>query len=43
MDLKQLTIDTYARNLNDLASSGKLDPVIGRDEEIYRFNCFNLW
>ena len=36
MDLKQLTIDTYARNLNDLASSGKLDPVIGRDEEIRR-------
>ena len=36
MDLKQLTIDRYARNLNDLASSGKLDPVIGRDEEIRR-------
>ena len=36
MDLKQLTIDTYARNLNDLASSGKLDPVIGRDDEIRR-------
>ena len=36
MDLKQLTIDSYARNLNDLASSGKLDPVIGRDEEIRR-------
>ncbi len=26
----------YARNLNDLASSGKLDPVIGRDDEIRR-------
>ena len=26
----------YARNLNDLAKSGKLDPVIGRDEEIRR-------
>ncbi|MEM7186715.1 MAG: ATP-dependent chaperone ClpB [Bacteroidota bacterium] len=26
----------YARNLNELASSGKLDPVIGRDEEIRR-------
>ena len=36
MDLKQLTIDSYARNLNDLALSGKLDPVIGRDEEIRR-------
>jgi len=26
----------YARNLNDLARNGKLDPVIGRDEEIRR-------
>ncbi|MGK0175302.1 MAG: ATP-dependent Clp protease ATP-binding subunit ClpB, partial [Ulvibacter sp.] len=26
----------YARNLNELAKSGKLDPVIGRDEEIRR-------
>jgi ATP-dependent Clp protease ATP-binding subunit ClpB len=26
----------YARNLNDLARAGKLDPVIGRDEEIRR-------
>ncbi len=26
----------YARNLNKLADSGKLDPVIGRDEEIRR-------
>jgi len=26
----------YAKNLNDLASAGKLDPVIGRDEEIRR-------
>jgi len=26
----------YARNLNDLAKEGKLDPVIGRDEEIRR-------
>lgn len=26
----------YARNLNDLASTGKLDPVIGRDDEIRR-------
>ncbi|MGB5510032.1 Clp protease N-terminal domain-containing protein, partial [Robiginitalea sp.] len=29
-------LDKYARNLNDLADSGKLDPVIGRDEEIRR-------
>lgn len=26
----------FAKNLNDLASTGKLDPVIGRDEEIRR-------
>lgn len=26
----------YAKNLNELAKSGKLDPVIGRDEEIRR-------
>ena len=26
----------YAKNLNQLASEGKLDPVIGRDEEIRR-------
>src|SRR5690606_11537062 len=26
----------YARNLNDYAESGKLDPVVGRDEEIRR-------
>ncbi|MBC2840744.1 ATP-dependent chaperone ClpB [Robiginitalea sp. SC105] len=29
-------LDKYARNLNDLADRGKLDPVIGRDEEIRR-------
>jgi len=29
-------LNLYARNLNDLANSGKLDPVIGRDEEIRR-------
>ncbi len=29
-------LDKYARNLNDLADKGKLDPVIGRDEEIRR-------
>ena len=26
----------YASNLNELASKGKLDPVIGRDDEIRR-------
>ncbi|MBT8195999.1 MAG: ATP-dependent Clp protease ATP-binding subunit, partial [Bacteroidia bacterium] len=30
------SLNKYARNLNDLANSGKLDPVIGRDEEIRR-------
>lgn len=29
-------LDKYAKNLNKLADSGKLDPVIGRDEEIRR-------
>ncbi len=29
-------LNLYARNLNDLARKGKLDPVIGRDEEIRR-------
>jgi ATP-dependent Clp protease ATP-binding subunit ClpB len=29
-------LDKYGRDLTDLARSGKLDPVIGRDEEIRR-------
>ena len=29
-------LQKYARNLNDAAREGKLDPVIGRDEEIRR-------
>lgn len=29
-------LDQYGRNLTDLAKRGKLDPVIGRDEEIRR-------
>ena len=29
-------LNKYANNLNDLALSGKLDPVIGRDDEIRR-------
>src|SRR3954454_12005850 len=29
-------LQKYARNLNDMARDGKLDPVIGRDEEIRR-------
>jgi ATP-dependent Clp protease ATP-binding subunit ClpB len=30
------TLSRYARNLNEMARNGKLDPVIGRDEEIRR-------
>jgi ATP-dependent Clp protease ATP-binding subunit ClpB len=30
------SLDKYAKNLNKLANEGKLDPVIGRDEEIRR-------
>jgi len=30
------SLEKYAKNLNQLAKSGKLDPVIGRDEEIRR-------
>ncbi len=29
-------LSRYANNLNDMAQSGKLDPVIGRDDEIRR-------
>ncbi len=30
------SLSKYAKNLNDLAETGKLDPVIGRDDEIRR-------
>ncbi|HAA01097.1 MAG TPA: ATP-dependent chaperone ClpB [Flavobacteriales bacterium] len=30
------SLNKYAKNLNDLAKNGKLDPVIGRDDEIRR-------
>lgn len=30
------SLKKYAKNLNELAAAGKLDPVIGRDEEIRR-------
>ncbi len=29
-------LDKYAKNLNEMAKEGKIDPVIGRDEEIRR-------
>ena len=35
-DNKYQTLQRYARDLTDLARKGKLDPVIGRDEEIRR-------
>ncbi len=33
---KYKALEKYAKNLNDLAQKGKIDPVIGRDEEIRR-------
>ncbi len=30
------SLKKYGRDLNELAREGKLDPVIGRDEEIRR-------
>ena len=33
---KYESLNRYAKNLNSLAQAGKLDPVIGRDEEIRR-------
>ncbi|MEA2115786.1 MAG: ATP-dependent chaperone ClpB [Thermodesulfobacteriota bacterium] len=33
---KYQALEKYARNLTDVARQGKLDPVIGRDEEIRR-------
>ena len=32
-------LQKYAVNLTEMAESGKLDPVIGRDEEIRRVSC----
>lgn len=33
---KYRSLERYSKNLNELAASGKIDPVIGRDEEIRR-------
>jgi len=33
---KYRSLEKYSKNLNQLAKAGKLDPVIGRDEEIRR-------
>ncbi len=35
-ETKYQAIERYSRNLTDLARKGKLDPVIGRDDEIRR-------
>lgn len=35
-EAKYRSLDRYAKNLNELAQKGKIDPVIGRDEEIRR-------
>ncbi|HMU97550.1 MAG TPA: ATP-dependent chaperone ClpB [Chitinophagales bacterium] len=35
-DMTYNSLDKYAKNLNQLAQSNKLDPVIGRDDEIRR-------
>ena len=35
---KQSTLNTFTRNITNLASAGKLDPVIGRDKEIKRLS-----
>ncbi|MCK7554525.1 ATP-dependent chaperone ClpB [Chitinophaga sedimenti] len=35
-DAQYNSLQKYAKNLNELAAAGKLDPVIGRDEEIRR-------
>ncbi|XOV68123.1 MAG: ATP-dependent chaperone ClpB [Fluviicola sp.] len=35
-DATYQSLDKYANNLNEMAKAGKLDPVIGRDDEIRR-------
>jgi len=35
-EAKYKSLQRYSKNLNDLAKQGKIDPVIGRDEEIRR-------
>jgi len=35
-EAKYQSLGRYSKNLNDLAKKGKIDPVIGRDEEIRR-------
>lgn len=35
-ETKYKSLERYSKNLNELAKKGKIDPVIGRDEEIRR-------
>jgi len=35
-EAKYKSLERYSKNLNDLAKEGKIDPVIGRDDEIRR-------
>lgn len=35
-EAKYRSLERYSRNLNEMAKNGKIDPVIGRDEEIRR-------
>lgn len=35
-EAKMQALDKYCRDLTELAKEGKIDPVIGRDEEIRR-------
>ena len=35
-EAKYRSLERYSRNLNELAKAGKIDPVIGRDDEIRR-------
>jgi ATP-dependent Clp protease ATP-binding subunit ClpB len=35
-EAKYKSLERYSKNLNELAKQGKIDPVIGRDEEIRR-------
>ncbi len=35
-ETKYKSLERYSKNLNDLAKKGKIDPVIGRDEDIRR-------
>jgi ATP-dependent Clp protease ATP-binding subunit ClpB len=35
-EAKYRSLERYSKNLNELAQKGKIDPVIGRDEEIRR-------